>query len=310
MLKPQSILLFLLLPVRWVLQNRTDYQMTYLAKKMAILFWYLFPHRRRIGLQHLKLVFTDLNDTEQQDILKESYIHLGLTVLMALRRACSSPKTRPPKSSISIIGESKLEHALARGGIVFVSAHMGDWENLLHLHHHLNRELLILSKRLSNPFAQTLWDASRRSAPPRSDQGSRAQFLVKHLQNGGCLADVIDQHDPRAKARRIPFFGRSACTSPDIITFAERGQATLLPLLTWRNQLPNQPDEQITHTIWIGEALTPLIKQNENQNLWEIRDQVLTDCVQQIEAQIRLKPEQWLWIHRRWKRHKKDQSSI
>ena len=104
--------------------------------------------------------------------------------------------------------------ALDAGGVIFISAHLGDWEALLTYHQRLDRELLLLSKRLSNPLAQALWDRSRSGAPRRLDQGARARQLIEHLKSGGCVADVLDQHDPRAKARRLLFFGREASTSP------------------------------------------------------------------------------------------------
>ena len=139
---------------------------------------------------------------------------------------------------VTFIGKERLDHALAIGGVVFVSAHLGDWERLLTLHNVIDQEVLILSKRFTHRFAQQLWDASRKNAPTRLDRGARAKQLIQHLRAGGCVADVIDQHDPRPKARRLPFFGIDAATSPDVVTLAERGEAAILPILTSLTALP------------------------------------------------------------------------
>ena len=289
------ILTALLTPARWALSGRSDYQLTWLARRAGALFWCLFPKRRALGLAHLRLALGEsLSELERRQILRDSYTHLALTVLSALKRACTS---HSPDVEVQISGRARLNEALQRGGVVFVSAHMGDWEQLLTVHQQLDRALLLLSKRFRHPLAQAIWDRSRARAPVRLDRGERAKVLVEHLRRGGCVADVIDQHDPRAKARRVPFFGREAMTSPDAITLAERGGASIVPLLTWRAQLPEREGDQVSHIVWVGE---PIYLQEERLS-WTQKDELLLGCIKQIEDQIKQRPEQWMWIHRRWK---------
>lgn len=283
--------------LRWTLAHRTDYELTQLARRLGAIFWCLFPKRRALGLSHLALALGETTSLEaRRQLLRESYVHLALTALTALQRA-SNPSASGRSRPVRIIGQERLSALTQGGGVVFVSAHMGDWESLLTLHHTLDRGLILLSKRFSHPLAQALWDRSRVQAPVRFDEGARARALIDHLKAGGYVADVIDQHDPRPKARRLLFFGQEASTSPDALILAERGASTLIPLLTWRDHLPQQEGEELRHTVWIGEPISPQV----GPRTWAQRDLLLSECLRQMEAQIRLRPAQWLWIHRRWK---------
>jgi lauroyl/myristoyl acyltransferase len=279
------------------LSERTDHQLTRLAHKLAWLFWHAFRGRRRVGLEHLELAFgASLSQAEREVLLKESYTHLALTALCALRRAgAPSPLKEPP---LKIEGEEHLQQALERGGVVLLSIHLGDWEQLLRAHALLDREVVLLSKRLSHPVAHALWEASRRGAPARLDSAhpSRASQLIERLRLGGCVADVLDQHDPRPKARWLPFFGRLASTSPDALTLAERGGAQVLPIVTWRSALPSAPHERFEHVIKVGPPLEPVIEAG-----WPARDERLRQCLAYFEREICAHPAQWLWVHRRWK---------
>ena len=227
-LAQRVIMSVLLTVIGWSLKRRSDYQMTRAASLLGALFWSLFPKRRSLGLAHLQRALGAADGpATHEETLRLSYTHLGLTVLNALKRA-STPSARDlDLDQVTVIGEDRLERALNEGGVIFVSAHLGDWEALLTCHERLSRELLLLSKRLSNPLAQALWDRSRAQAPRRLDRGPRAGRLIAHLRSGGCVADVLDQHDPRAKARRLKFFGHEASTSPDLVILAERSGASV-----------------------------------------------------------------------------------
>jgi len=286
---------------RW-LSRRSDAELTRLAQALATLFWTLFSKRRAIGLRQLRAALgAELGEEELSSILRQSYTQLGLTALNALKRIGSPGRDLAgSQDQVTIIGREHLTRALARGGVVFASGHLGDWEQLLTLHALTGREVLLLSKRFKSALAQTLWDWSRAHAPTRLDQGPRALQLIEHLKSGGCVADVIDQHDPRAKARRLCFMGQEASISPDLITLAERGDATLLPVFTWREPLPREDHERQRHVVLIcAPVWTP--KDGSHQALWARRDQALSACLQALELQVRRRPEQWLWIHRLWK---------
>jgi len=286
---------------RW-LSCRSDAELTRLAQRLAKLFWTCSPKRRAIGLKQLNSALgSELDQEELSSILRQSYTQLGLTALNALKRIGSPGQDlMDSHEQVTIIGREHLTRALAEGGVVFASGHLGDWEQLLTLHALTGREVFLLSKRFKSPLAQALWDRSRAQAPTRLDQGPRALQLIEHLKSGGCVADVIDQHDPRAKARRLCFMGQEASISPDLITLAERGAATLLPVFTWREPLPCEDHERQRHVVQIcAPVWTP--KDHLNQETWARRDQALSACLQALELQVRRRPEQWLWIHRLWK---------
>jgi KDO2-lipid IV(A) lauroyltransferase len=298
---------------RWWAQRlraRSDADLVRLAERMGGIFWYLVKRRRQLGLAHLERAFgSRLTLSEREALLRESYTHLALTALCAARRinapSTSTSTQEHTQEHTQIEGLAYLTSALEQGGVVLVSIHLGDWESLLQLHQLTQREVHLLSKRFRHPLAQALWDASRAGGPVRQDQGPRAKALIKALKRGACVVDVLDQHDPRPKARSLPFFGHLAQTSPDVVLLAERGEAQLLPVVTWRAPLSEvKQGGAIKHTVWIGPPLSmersPL-SSLASHDQWARRDEVLKECLKLFEQHIASHPEQWMWIHRRWK---------
>lgn len=278
-------------------------------------FMTFFRSRQKIALANLQRSSLGMRFPEEhgQSLIKESLNHLALTLYHSLARILglkSQILRKPTRSeaedlphfldSLGVKIDSKVELKYItsqKRGLIFVSAHIGAWEELIHLGTVLERKTFVLSRRMKVKTMQRLWDRSRREFLPRMDQGSRAKFIVNTLNTGGAIADVLDQHSASHKAITCQFLGRSAATSSDLSRYALLSDALIIPIFLLRVPQEGRYD----FCLHIRELIDPkdyLIQGFNRKECIEKITQALCDHISEV---IKLYPEQWLWIHRRWK---------
>ena len=284
-----------------------------MVKCLCSSFKLIFNRRWHLSQEHIKR--SSLGVTEQESRLLAQYAleHLALTATQSVKRALSYRKKSRriiqgttikdrlddlDTQSICLEGRSHLESALdSSRGLIVLSAHIGAWEELISLGTWIDRPVMVISKRMSNPVAQWFWDRSRREGPRRLDQGQRARAIINLLKQGGVIADVLDQHDPRSSALSISFLGRSAQTSGDLARIAIASDALIVPIFLLRGPMHDHNTSKFT--LLIGQTI------DHRSISHSQRDQVIREitqrCLQQIESIIVRVPEQWMWLHRRWK---------
>ena len=321
-----SLLRILLRGLGFILRTFSLSQLKRIAYILGSIFRWLHVSRRRIVYENIEQALQESHTPAQRQLIfKESYTHLVLTILETLRSvgadeiplqavqrvhsSSPSPSPSPSLSSVSTLkpfhlyikgpkihidGREHFETLIQKGnGFILFSAHLGNWEQLIHLGRIVGVPIWIISKRFSHPLAQAAWDQTRLKSPPRLDQGSRARKILRALKNGEIIGDVLDQHDPRAKALHLSFLGRPAWTSPDLAKLSLLSGAPLLPIFTWRTS-----DYHVIH-------ISPPIYPPSKYSVYSLEVERLTlSCIQMIETQIKTHPEQWMWIHRRWKTSK------
>ena len=294
---------------------------TVCAHCLAYPFFILHSSRRKIAvhnaytvLNHPKVVQKrgPISPEEIKGLVYKSYVHLGLSIIELIRDPFVSPHIIlppehsdtfhfPPLSSwkqkvpflkkplVHLHGIEHLRQALnTEQGLFLVSAHLGSWEILAKASQWIKKPTWLISKRMSVLWIQSIWDLLRLKSPRRLDQGWRARFILQALKRGEVVADVLDQHDARTRSCQLSFFYQPAWTSLDIARFSRLSGVCILPIFTWR--------EGNYHHIEIGHLCSPLESD-------EIQTQRLLNI---IEDAILKHPEQWLWIHRRWKKKKRE----
>jgi KDO2-lipid IV(A) lauroyltransferase len=191
---------------------------------------------------------------------------------------------------VRIVGRERLEAALAEGrGALVLAAHLGNFELLVRLGALLGRPAAVVTRRFRWAPADRAWRALRRGGPALLPAGGSAREVLATLRANGVVAYVLDQHAPGRRAVRVPFFGRAASTSPDLVRLARLSRAPVVPVFIFRRDA--------CHVVEIG-APVPLPRTAN------ARDDVArgtAECTARIEEAVRRAPEQWLWIHRRWK---------
>lgn len=247
----------------------------------------LLPVSRR-ARRNLQLCFPDWSSAQINTTVREVWDNLG-------RTAGEFPHLGSLDASggdrrIEIIG---LEHLQAlrddnQAGIV-VSAHVGNWEVLPRVATAIGLPITQVYRAFNTPLGEQVLHRARASvlgeAVPKGPRGG--QRLLAALKAGGHLAVMIDQKLNEGLA--VPFFGRPAMTTPIVARFALRFRC---PVITARSERLAGARFRITFSAPID---LPASGDNTADTL-----ALMTAMNDSIEAWVRDRPGQWLWLHRRW----------
>jgi KDO2-lipid IV(A) lauroyltransferase len=184
-------------------------------------------------------------------------------------------------------GLEHFEEARRRGhGVLFATAHFGNWELSAFAHGLLTEPMNVVVRPLDNPAADALVEARRQlSGNKLIQKRDAARGILRALAANEGVGILMDQNTSLAEGAFVDFFGVPACANVAFAKIAARSGAAVIPgFAVWeaaesRYVLRFSPPLEIT-----GDA------REDTQRLHAV-----------LEAVIRRNPEQWLWIHRRWK---------
>lgn len=255
--------------------------------------WYAVDARhRRVALENLARAFgSRTTAAEREALARDHFIHLGYTFVETCRLRGLSPARL--EQAVRVEGLEHIRQARERGrGVVAVTAHFGSWEVLGRAAPFLLGEAIaIVARPLDNPLLET-WVAGIRTAG--GNQVIPKQHAFRHvletLRGGGTVAMLIDQNVAREQGVFVDFFGTPACTTPAASLAALRTGAALVPVVCPR-RVPGR------FTVRFGKEIPVTVT---GDRLRDIRATTAATTAA-LEAFIREHPEQWFWVHRRWK---------
>jgi len=248
---------------------------------------------RRTGERNLELALPELDGRERRRILRGSFQSLGRQL------GAFSRFPRETAESLREIVEydsedvKLLDVARERGrGVIFLTAHLGAWELLCFAHSAFYSPLHFLVRPLDNPRVEELIEGMRRRFGNQPiDKGAAALTAMRLLRRGGTLGILADLNTQPREGVFVPFFGRLACTTAGAATLALRTDATVIPCCApW--------DERRKKFVFRGGPVLELVRTGDAARDVELNTARFTAA---IEAQVRRFPNQWLWIHKRWK---------
>ncbi len=253
--------------------------------------WRLAGGERRKALRSLAVAFPQLPEGEREALGRAAFAHLGRSVMELV---CVADLDRDPDRFIDWPTEDRraLEAALARGkGVVFVTGHVGNWELLARRVALSGHPAQSIAKETSDPGTTALVERFRLRGRVKSiwrGQEGAARQMLRALKAGEILGLVIDQ-DTKVQSVFVPFFGVPAATPRAPADLALRTGAALMVGFCQR-----QPDGRYLLTM----KELPLEPTGDRE-----ADAVRLTAMMsaEIEAAIRRHPEQWVWMHQRWK---------
>jgi KDO2-lipid IV(A) lauroyltransferase len=183
-----------------------------------------------------------------------------------------------------------MRAALARGkGVIIVSAHLGNWELLARRIAMEGIPIKVVTRQSPDPAFNAITDSLRENAGytvhPR---GSSPRGLLKHLRENGVVAILADQKADDGVM--VPFFGQSAGTVAGPAVLALKTGAAILPLFA-----PRRPDGTF------GTVFLPEIDTTPSGDTAADVARIMGDVTAAIESAVRQYPDQWLWLHDRWR---------
>jgi len=257
-----------------------------LGRALGRVAWRLARRDRRRTLDHLALAFPQMPGGERAALARRSFAHLG-----ELLGECLHLRHRAPAEISGLVTLAGWEHVAAARAqqrpILILTGHCGNWELLaaaLNVH---GLGMLVVAREIDEPGLQTmLLDLRSRFGTRTIVRGTAGagRALLGALREAGALGMLIDQ-DTKVEGVFVDFFGRPAWTPVGAAELALRFDAVVLP--TFIERLPDGSHSARIH----AELALPT-------------DPVAATAqmTATIEAQIRRQPEQWVWLHRRWRR--------
>ena len=246
---------------------------------------------RRTGKRNLLLAFPEKTDVERTELLRLCFANLGRT--LGLFSHFSRVRPDEMLSLVDCRGLSNLDEAKKKGrGVILFTGHLGAWELTSFALSLLGRPLTFLVRRMDNPRVERLIERSRtRFGNQTLDKLSAARSMVRILHSGQVLGLLLDLNTLDEEAIFVDFFGVPASTNFMIAKLALRNQIPIIPVFApWIS-------ETRRFILEIGPAVP--FEKTGNEDL-DVR--TLTETLSGIiESTIRRYPDQWLWIHKRWK---------
>jgi KDO2-lipid IV(A) lauroyltransferase len=246
---------------------------------------------RRVGLRNLALAFPEMSRRERRRLVRGEFISLG----RQLAEVCLFPRyTRENVSRIVVYdGFENFERAYARGkGVLFLTGHLGAWELSAFAHSLQGHPLSIVMRPLDNPYIDALLQRYRTMHGNRTvDKDDFVRGLLSAMKAGETVGILMDTNMTPPQGVFVDFFGIPACTASGLARIALRTDAAVVPGFTvW--------DAKLRKYILRFDPVVELIRTSDNE-----ADIVANTAkfTQVIEAVIRRYPDQWLWVHRRWK---------
>jgi KDO2-lipid IV(A) lauroyltransferase len=262
----------------------------WLGRRLGDVAWLLMPRRRRIALDNLRQAFPGLTEEERRRIARRSCQHLGL-LFVELCAVLAHPLEQA-LDRVRLEGREHLDAAMrAYGRALLLTAHLGNWELLPAASRLTSYEVAVVARPLDASWLNRLAERLRRKAGVELIDKRRAlRPVLGALARGRLVGILLDQNATRREGVFVPFFGRPASTSRSIAVLALRARAPVVPIFARR-----EPDG--THRVIIRPALEPPAEATPDGAVAELTAQ----CTAAIEAAIRETPEQWLWMHSRWR---------
>jgi KDO2-lipid IV(A) lauroyltransferase len=246
---------------------------------------------RRKALASLHIAFPEKSEAERLDLARASFRHLGQS---AFELACVSQIDRHVDRLIEWPAEDRraLENALARGrGVVFVTGHVGNWELMARRVALAGFPAQTIARETSDAGTTSMVARFRESGGVRTiwrGQDGAARQMLRALKAGEILGLVIDQ-DTAVQSVFVPFFGKLAATPRAPADLVLRTGAALIAGFCQRK----------TDGTYVLSMREVPVEPSDDRERDVLR---LTDALsREIEGAIRRAPEQWVWMHQRWR---------
>lgn len=245
---------------------------------------------RSVGQQNLQLAFPQTAQADRETLLRAEYRQLGHHLAEFARMPRYSRQTL--ERMIDYEGLEHFERASAKGrGVLVLTGHLGAWELSSFFHSIMGHPMGLVIRRLDNPLINRYVNRIRcmhgNRVLPKDDF---ARSLLLEMKAGRTVGILMDTNMTPPQGTFVPFFGVPACTGSGLARIARKTGAAVLP-----GFLLEVPGGR--YRLHFGEEIE--LDVTDDSELDAISNTGRFTAV--LEKYIRRYPEQWLWMHRRWK---------
>lgn len=265
-----------------------------LGRGIGLLTWKLAKRRRHITDTNLALCFPELDDRQRAELVRKTFVANGIGILETATGWCRDPEHL--RHRVTFRGTEHMERAMARGkGALIIGIHFSTLD-LGGALHSLFFPADVVYRPHDNPVFEDFMTRARRGIFGAAIDRHDLRGVVRRIKTGHAVWYSPDQDFGREASVFAPFFGVPAASIKLTAKIARMTGAPVMPLMFHRN-----PDNR-TYTL---EYLPPLENFPSGD---DVADATQVNAF--IEQAIRRHPEQYLWLHRRFKTRPPGDSSF
>ena len=244
--------------------------------------------RRSVALENLAHAFPDKPLAEQQQIARAAFGSMSRAMLESVTSDLLTDAQL--QRAVCVVDWKGLDALLAaRKPVLIASAHLGSWELFAETMARRGHVFSAVVRPLSGAFNDWLVRSRRRAGVELILQRGALKNMLKALRRGRAVVQLIDQALPGPEALWVPFFGRPASTTPALSMAAMRSGAPVYVVVAVRKAGHLEMHVQGPIPVPEGPTRHAAIVAHT------------AELTRIIEGHVRAHPEQWLWLHRRWK---------
>ena len=249
-----------------------------------------FPKLQKTARRNLELAFPEMPEAERERIALGTFESLGrhLGFVSHFKKF----RLESVRELTEVVGKEHFDRAQASGrGVLFFTGHFGSWEVFNLLPPAFGYEMNILVRRIDNPLVENYVDNMRtRFGSVTLDKTKSARTMFRALERGELLGILADLNVQEKEGVFVDFFGIPASTTASIAKLAVKTNSVVLPAFAvWE-------ESKKKYVVYLEPPVEYKADDNSPENIRELT-QAITNVV---EKYVRLYPEQWLWIHKRW----------
>ena len=266
-----------------------------LARAVAIVLaqvvYLLHSRLRKVGMRNLAMAFPEKSKAERARILRGEFTSLG----RQLAEVCQLPRYTLENVEKVVVydGFKHYEQAKARGkGVLFLTGHFGAWELSAFSHSLHGHWMHIVIRPMDNVYLDRLIRSYRTMHGNKTvAKDEFVRGLISAMKAGEVVGILMDTNVTPPQGVFVDFFGIPACTASGLARIALRTDAAVIPGFTiW--------DKSLGKYRLRFDPIVELIRTGNLEADIQANTQKFTKI---IEDYVRQYPEQWLWVHRRWK---------
>ena len=270
------------------------------AISLSLLVYLLHVRLRRVGMRNLGMVFPEKTLAEHRRILRGEFVSLG----RQLSELCRFPRYTLDNVEQVVVydGLENYLNAHARGkGVLFLTAHFGGWELSAFTHSLHGHRMHVVMRPMDNAYLDRLLQSYRTMHGNKTvSKDDFVRGLLAAMKAGEVVGILMDTNMTPPQGIFVDFFGIPACTASGLARIALRTDAAVVPTFTiWDSALGK-------YRLRFDPALE-LIRTGNVESDIAANTQLFTRV---IEDYVRRFPDQWLWVHRRWKTRPEGQPSL
>ena len=270
------------------------------AASVTSLLFSFEPKLRKTAEFNLRLAFPDWTDSQRKDVTRKMVRNLGW---MAAEFARIPRLTKENIEKVVILdGHENFLEGQGRGnGVLYLTGHIGAWELSSFAHALYGYPLHYMARPLDNKRLDALVNQYRCSSGNRPIfKNESARVMLKVLKDAGTIGVLADQNTLPAEGAFVDFFGELACTTTGLARLALHTGAAVVPGYAYW-------DESIQKYRLRFEPPLELIRTGDTERDVFENTQRFAKVIEEI---IRKHPDQWVWIHKRWKTRPKGQPAL